>query len=203
MNQWERVRLHPYLTERVLHRCPVLTPFASVAAFHHERTDGSGYHRGRRENNSAVALACSQPADVHHAMCQHRPHRPAHTPADAASLLLDEVDAGRLGRAEVEAVLPAAGQTARPPNVARPASLTEREVDVLRLIARGHSNKQVAAALGDLAQDGGAPHRAPPRQGRGHHPGRGDPVRHGTRPDVALTGRGDGVNTPCATTAFG
>ena len=44
--QWERVRLHPYLTERVLHRCALLAPFAEVAARHHERADGSGYHRG-------------------------------------------------------------------------------------------------------------------------------------------------------------
>ena len=45
-------------------------------------------------------------------------------------------------------MLDAAGQASRPPQVARPAGLTEREVDVLRLIARGHANKQVAARLG-------------------------------------------------------
>ena len=43
---WERVRLHPYLTERVLQRSPMLAPLADVAARHHERLDGSGYHRG-------------------------------------------------------------------------------------------------------------------------------------------------------------
>ena len=86
------------------------------------------------------------------------------------------------------------GETARP-RVGRPAKLTEREVDVLRLIARGHANKQVAADARHLAQDGGAPHRAHLRQGRGHHPGRGDAVRHGARPAVALTGVGHGANT--------
>jgi DNA-binding CsgD family transcriptional regulator len=45
-------------------------------------------------------------------------------------------------------VLDAAGQTSRPARVARPAGLTEREVEVLRLIARGHANKAVAARLG-------------------------------------------------------
>ncbi len=44
--QWERVRLHSYLGERVLSRCRLLAPFAELAARHHERPDGSGYHRG-------------------------------------------------------------------------------------------------------------------------------------------------------------
>src|SRR5207237_1488459 len=34
---WERVRLHPYWTERVLARCPALEPLGSIAAAHHER----------------------------------------------------------------------------------------------------------------------------------------------------------------------
>ena len=45
-------------------------------------------------------------------------------------------------------MLEAAGQVGRPARVVRPAGLTEREVDVLRLIARGQSNKEVATALG-------------------------------------------------------
>lgn len=80
-------------------------------------------------------------------MTENRPHRPALTPAEAASQLLDEVDAGRFTRVEVDAVLDAAGQVSRPPRVSRPAGLTEREVDVLALIARGRTNKEVASAL--------------------------------------------------------
>src|SRR5258708_9103569 len=41
----ERVRLHSYWTERILARCPALKPLARTAAAHHERLDGSGYHR--------------------------------------------------------------------------------------------------------------------------------------------------------------
>jgi HD-GYP domain-containing protein (c-di-GMP phosphodiesterase class II) len=152
VDQWERVRLHPYLTERVLHRCQLLSPFAELAARHHERADGSGYHRGDSGDQLAPGARLLGAADAYHAMGEVRPHRNALAPAKAARALLDEADAGRFGRSEVEAVLAAAGEAARPPTVARPAGLTEREVDVLRLIARGHANKEVAAILGISAK---------------------------------------------------
>lgn len=148
VDQWERVRSHPYLTERVLHRSGVLRPLAEIAARHHERLDGSGYHRGASGEQLDRRARLLAVADAYHAMGEDRFHRPARTPEAAAAQLLDEADRGRFGRAEVDAVLAVAGQAARPSNVARPAGLTEREVDVLRLIARGRSNKQVAAALG-------------------------------------------------------
>jgi HD-GYP domain-containing protein (c-di-GMP phosphodiesterase class II) len=151
-DQWERVRLHSYLGERVLDRCDLLAPYAELAGRHHERADGSGYHRGLAGDQLSLGARLLAAADAYHAMIEDRPHRPALTPPDAASQLLDEVDAGRLGRVEVDAVLAAAGQATRPPQITRPAGLTEREVDVLRLIARGQANKQVAAALGISAK---------------------------------------------------
>jgi HD-GYP domain-containing protein (c-di-GMP phosphodiesterase class II) len=147
-DQWERVWLHTYLTERVLHRCTPLAPFADVAARHHERADGSGYHRGATGDQLDLRARLLAAADAFHAMVEHRPHRRALDPTEATSELLDAVDSGQFSRAEVDAVLSAAGQVGRPSNVARPAGLTEREVDVLRLIARGQSNKEVAASLG-------------------------------------------------------
>jgi len=146
--QWERVRMHTYLGERVLDRCSLLAPFADLAARHHERVDGSGYHRGESGDHLATAARLLAAADAFHARTEARPHRPARTRGEAAAELLVDVDTGRFGRAEVEAVLAAAGETARPARVERPAGLTEREVDVLRLIARGHSNKDVASRLG-------------------------------------------------------
>jgi DNA-binding NarL/FixJ family response regulator len=136
------------LSERVLHRCKVLSPFADIAARHHERADGSGYHRGASGDQLVLGARLLAAADAYHAMTEDRPHRPARTPAEAASQLLDQVDAGHFARVEVDAVLDAAGQASRPVSTARPAGLTEREVDVLRAIARGHSNKQAAATLG-------------------------------------------------------
>jgi HD-GYP domain-containing protein (c-di-GMP phosphodiesterase class II)/DNA-binding CsgD family transcriptional regulator len=147
-DQWERVRLHSYLGERVLSRCRLLEPYTAIAARHHERADGSGYHRGLAGDQLGVGARILAAADVYHALIEARPHRPALTPAAAATRLLDEVDGGRLGRAGVDAVLAVAGQASRPPHIDRPAGLTEREVEVLRLIARGQANKQVAATLG-------------------------------------------------------
>jgi DNA-binding CsgD family transcriptional regulator len=149
--QWERVRLHSYLGERVLHRCPMLAPFAAVAARHHERVDGSGYHGGLAGDQLGVPARLLAAADAYHAMTEERPHRPALDPADAAAVLVGEADAGRFGRVEVDAVLAVAGQGARKSGSAwadHPAGLTDREVEVLRLIARGHANKQVASKLG-------------------------------------------------------
>ena len=155
-HQWERVRLHPYLSERVLRRCSVLAPLADVAACHHERVDGSGYYRAARGDQLSLSARILAVADAFHAMTEERPHRPPLEVSAAAALLQRDRDAGRFSRAEVDAVLEAAGEIPRPAQVARPAGLTEREVDVLRLIARGHSNKQAAAALGISAKTVGS-----------------------------------------------
>ena len=144
--QWERVRLHPYLSERVLRRCTMLVPLAVLAAGHHERADGSGYHRGIADHGLAAGLLAV--ADVYHAMTEDRPHRPSPGRDAAAAQLCADADNGRFERVAVDAVLEAAGETARPARRANPAGLTDREVEVLCLIARGNSNKQVAAALG-------------------------------------------------------
>jgi len=143
--QWERVRLHPYLSERVLRRCDVLAPFGDLAAGHHERSDASGYHRGIAERDLPTGLLAA--ADAYQAMLEDRPYRPSLGRDAAAAELRSDVGRGRLLHVAVDAVLAAAGEpgpTARGPN---PAGLTDREVEVLCLIARGRANKQVAATL--------------------------------------------------------
>ncbi len=143
---FERVRLHPYLTDRMLARVAALDRVRQIASRHHERLDGSGYPRGL----TAAALTPSDrllaAADVYHAMSEPRPHRAPLDPDRASRELRAEATAGRLDGEAVHAVLRAAGRRA-PARREWPAGLTAREVEVLGFLARGDSNKRIAQRL--------------------------------------------------------
>ena len=145
-DDWERVRLHAYQTERVLQWSPFLAALAPIATFHHERLDGSGYHRGITATGLAMPARVLAAADAYHAMTEPRPHRAALSPRQAAHALGGQARDRKLDPDAVAAVLAAAGQ--RVPRVERPAGLTERESEVLLLLARGLQTKHVARALG-------------------------------------------------------
>jgi HD-GYP domain-containing protein (c-di-GMP phosphodiesterase class II) len=145
-DEHEQVRLHAYHTERVLEACAGLRPLARLAGSHGERSDGSGYHRGSRAGDLPPAAWLLAAADCYQAMREPRAHRPAWSAQGAADELGRDAQAGKLPAEAVQAVLTAAGQPPRP--VPRPAGLSERECEVLGLIARGMATKQVARQLG-------------------------------------------------------
>jgi HD-GYP domain-containing protein (c-di-GMP phosphodiesterase class II)/DNA-binding CsgD family transcriptional regulator len=142
--EWEQMRLHAYYTERILERCRPLASIVEPASSHHERVDGSGYHRSLPAEALSREDRILAAADVLAALTADRPHRRAYGDDDAARTL--EADS-KLDADAVACVLAAAGRRAAPPPPRWPADLTNREVEVLRLIARGRSNREVAQQL--------------------------------------------------------
>jgi response regulator RpfG family c-di-GMP phosphodiesterase/DNA-binding CsgD family transcriptional regulator len=141
----ERVRLHSYWTERILARCPALAGLSPIAAAHHERLDASGYHRGASGTELRPTARILAAADAFAAMTESRPYRPARSPREAAHELMAAAAANTLDPGATAAVIEAAGLPR--PRAAWPCDLTDREVDVLQLCARGMTNRQIADAL--------------------------------------------------------
>jgi HD-GYP domain-containing protein (c-di-GMP phosphodiesterase class II) len=147
IGEWERVRLHPYYTQRVLERSAALAPLALTAGSHHERLDGSGYHRAAAAAQLSVGARLLAAADAYDAITHDRPYRPARPIGQARRALREMVRGGMLDRRAVDAVLEAAGGAPLGVRQGYPAGLTEREAEVLRLVAQGRTNREIAEAL--------------------------------------------------------
>jgi HD-GYP domain-containing protein (c-di-GMP phosphodiesterase class II) len=146
----EQVRLHAYHSERVLDIAPALRPLARLAGSHGERCDGSGYHRGSRASDLPHSARLLAAADCFQAMREPRPYRPALSAGEAAAELRREAEAGKLAAEAVTAVLAVGGQ--RRAAAHWPGGLSDREREVLGLLARGLATKQVARRLGISAK---------------------------------------------------
>ena len=104
--EWERVRLHPYLTERMLHQSQALAPLGAIAVQLREQVDGSGYPRGLSGNAISPLARVLGAADAYQAMREPRPYRLPLPSVMAAAELRREVRAGKLDGDAVDAVLP-------------------------------------------------------------------------------------------------
>lgn len=145
-SDWEAVRLHAYQTERVLSRSSFFRRLAPTAALHHERLDGSGYHRGCSAAALSLPARVLAVADRYTTLTQPRAHRVAHPPEEAVAILAADARAGRLDTDAVAAVVKASGH--KGPRPGPPSGLTPRERTVVGLLATGLQTKQVARVLG-------------------------------------------------------
>ena len=145
--EWERVRLHTYYAERIFARTPALANLGMLASQHHERMDGSGYHRGLPGTNQPLLARILSAADVYHSLTEARPYRPALKAESAAQELRRLVKAGKLDGEAVHYVLSAAGHKVSGKRTKMVAGLSKREVEVLRLLSSGLTVKQMADEL--------------------------------------------------------
>lgn len=150
--EWERVRLHTHFSERAFAQSEALAPIGLLAGSHHERLDGSGYHRGLRAPALDTTARILAAADCYTAMREPRPFRPALEPEAAETELRREVEEGRLDAESVDAVLTAAGHRVTKRSRELPAGLTRRELEVLLALVLGQSNQAIADDLGISAK---------------------------------------------------
>ncbi len=146
--EWDAVRLHPYHTGRIFARSAALTPIGALASMHHERLDSSGYPRNLPAAMQPAPTRVLVAANRFQALVESRAHRAALTPDRAAQQLRMDAREGRLDEDVVRAVLTAAGERTAASRLPESSGLTTREIEVLRLLARGQTMKATAAALG-------------------------------------------------------
>ncbi len=147
----DRVELHPMLTEQMLRRSPGLAALNPMAACHHEKADGSGYHKGLHADVLDPGARVLATTDIYVALTTDRADRPAFSDDYAANELRRLASEGVLEPDATDAVLHAAGhgEQAAPKRRRRqyPGGLTKREVEVLRLAARGLTTQAIADQL--------------------------------------------------------
>ena len=149
--EFDRVELHPMLTEQMLRRSARLAALNPIASAHHEKCDGTGYHKRVRADAVSPHAGLLAAAEVYIGMTAERADRPAFSAADAAVELGRLASSGVLDARSIRAVLVAAGHgEPTTPTVRRqqhPGGLSRREVDVLRLAAKGFTTRDLAERL--------------------------------------------------------
>jgi len=147
-SEFDRVELHPMLTEQMLRRSPALAVLNGVASAHHEKCDGSGYHKRIRTDRADGGACILAAVEIYVGLTAERADRAAFSAQQAATELRRLVSQGVLDGRATEAVLEAAGHDkvagGRGKN---PGGLSTREIEVLQLAARGLTAREIAERL--------------------------------------------------------
>jgi two-component system cell cycle response regulator len=76
-DEWEFVRRHTLIGERIVSAAPALGPIAPLVRSSHERWDGAGYPDGLASDAIPIESRIVMVCDAHHAMTTDRPYRRA------------------------------------------------------------------------------------------------------------------------------
>ena len=139
------------LTEQMLRRSPALAVLNPVACAHHEKCDGSGYHKRLQADADELGACVLAATEVYVGLTTERADRPPFSPATRPPSSAGSSRPACSSRAR-------AGPCWWPPGTAsrgrrqasgrsNPGGLTRREVEVLRLAARGLTTRQIADRL--------------------------------------------------------
>jgi diguanylate cyclase (GGDEF)-like protein/PAS domain S-box-containing protein len=85
--EWEVMRKHPVVGERIIAGIPGLSHLAPAMRGEHERWDGGGYPDGLAGDAIPIASRITLACDAFHAMTSERPYRPAMDVAEASTEL--------------------------------------------------------------------------------------------------------------------
>jgi HD-GYP domain-containing protein (c-di-GMP phosphodiesterase class II) len=142
----ELIERHPATTELLLARSLGLGRLGAVAGLHHERLDGSGY-RGIAGSSLPVTARVLAAADAYQSLREPRPHRAALDAPSGAAALRAQVQEGKLDGDVVAALLAVSGEPGPDLPTTLPDGLSSLEAQILRLVVRGMTNRQVADSL--------------------------------------------------------
>jgi HD-GYP domain-containing protein (c-di-GMP phosphodiesterase class II) len=150
--EWESLRLHPYHGERIVAQVPAFAAAGELVATHHEQPDGGGYPRGVRGEQIPVGARVLAVADAFDELTHTRPDGPALSNSEAVDVLRRDsgtrFDASALSALMRLLQLPDSSASLAPPVKRQwPADLTDREVEVLRLLATGANRREIAQQL--------------------------------------------------------
>jgi HD-GYP domain-containing protein (c-di-GMP phosphodiesterase class II) len=145
--EWDRIELHPYYTFKILSSSKSLFKYTEACISHHEKLNGSGYHRQKKEITLFESILSI--ADSFIALTSERSYRKAYSVKDATDILLTEVNIGKRDLRSYKILLEAIGLKERRDHAStnNEFGLTEREIEILKFIATGKTNKEIGSIL--------------------------------------------------------